>query len=890
MKNWSIRTTLIIFFASILIVILVLNAIIFGYLRNAIRVNDLIKTYYSFNLKYKDYIQSQYDFLVNYQNDPIFFRTEQNEYIRRQQILYNELKNDIQPFFENPFINQNEIEKLSQIKTQLELIDGYFNDLKHKLYIRGNLGLKSGYIGKVQEYYEVLKANSPNRQFTDLVEQIHNDFLAYVSSADETYYKSFLSHYTQINRLIQGLEPLNNPQIDTSVVTNTTATYSNLIVQAVNEYKNYFRSLIELDNELGLSGNKGVISAWADVVNSTTGVFNVIKEDLVTYSGGFLTKELRTFIIFFTIIFILLLGIFWFNLRLFRRSYQRVYQYIQPLRYGQLPEIIDIDIKIHDEIGEVLNVLNIYIGALHKTVEFAQELGKGRFDVEFQPLSEKDMLGNALLQLREDLRRAQEEEEKRKEEERIRQWTNEGISKFAELLRQKADKISDLARVVIKNLVNYLNANQGAFFYLNDENPDDVFLELIATYAYNRERRKQKKFKLGEGLVGTVALEKATTYMTDIPEDYVSITSGLGGATPRSLLIVPLKYEEEVVGVVEIASFNEMKDYEINFVEQVAESIAATLSLTKINERTARLLEMSQLQAREMAAKEEEMRQNLEELKATQEEAARREAQLQSLLNAIESAGFVTVLDLNGFIVRVNERLLDYLGVLRDDLVGHHISEFDLDGHTAKDDFLERIISGETVHILRNFEINGQMYWFDEYYSPIRDARGNVIQIIVISTDITENVKKAQELEQKAMELEERESKLKLEMAELTEARDQLQKQRDKAEKELKELAQKQAALNRALEVARKREKESDELIKDLLRQKEELQDKYEDFLANKEIVEYMYRKIEKQEDSVFKELAEAKKLLAEKDKRIKELEEELEKCRKDSDKRKGKK
>ena len=145
----------------------------------------------------------------------------------------------------------------------------------------------------------------------------------------------------------------------------------------------------------------------------------------------------------------------------------------------------------------------------------------------------------------------------------------------------------------------------------------------MAAFAFDREKFIKKHVELGEGLVGTCALEKQTIYLTEIPQNYVQITSGLGGANPNSLLLVPLQIENDVLGVIEMASFSKFEKYKIEFVEKVAESIATTLKSVRVNTQTSELLERSQQQAEEMAAQEEEMRQNMEELQATQEESTR---------------------------------------------------------------------------------------------------------------------------------------------------------------------------------------------------------------------------------------------------------------------------
>jgi PAS domain S-box-containing protein len=123
-----------------------------------------------------------------------------------------------------------------------------------------------------------------------------------------------------------------------------------------------------------------------------------------------------------------------------------------------------------------------------------------------------------------------------------------------------------------------------------------------------------------------------TTYLTNIPEDYVSITSGLGETNPQVLLVVPLRLNDIVVGVLEIASLKPFEKYQIDFLERLAESIASAISSVQTNEKTKVLLEQSQQQAEEMRAQEEEMRQNMEELQATQEQMHRKNEEIETLL------------------------------------------------------------------------------------------------------------------------------------------------------------------------------------------------------------------------------------------------------------------
>jgi methyl-accepting chemotaxis protein len=228
-------------------------------------------------------------------------------------------------------------------------------------------------------------------------------------------------------------------------------------------------------------------------------------------------------------------------------------------------------------------------------------------------------LGNSLLTMRQSLKKARIEEENRQLENKRRSWVAEGQTMISEVMRGTSEDLKIISHRVISTLIRYLDANQGGIFILNDDNPDELYIELMASFAYNRSRFHQKKIGLGEGVIGACFLEKQSIYMTKLPQDYMEIRSGLGTANPSSLLVVPLKMEETVIGVIEIASFNLLQEHEIEFVEKVSQSISSSLFTSKANRKTEQLLEMFRKQAEEKAAREEEIRKNLEELQLLRE-------------------------------------------------------------------------------------------------------------------------------------------------------------------------------------------------------------------------------------------------------------------------------
>lgn len=265
---------------------------------------------------------------------------------------------------------------------------------------------------------------------------------------------------------------------------------------------------------------------------------------------------------------------------------------------------------------------------IQRAADYISEIGNGNIDAEYKG-DTNDVLRTALLSMKEQLKSISDQEKNQV-------WANTGLAMFADLLRSQYDSLNDFSDALISQLVKYLKANQGGIFILSGEDTGQPTLEMSASYAYNRKKYIERKIKIGQGLLGQAFLEKETIYMTEIPDQYTSVTSGLGEATPDSILIIPLKYNEEVLGVMEIASFNKFEKYQIEFIEKIAQSIATAVSSLKINKRTERLLNETREQAESLRSQEEEMRQNLEELKATQEKSDEMSQELRANKRVLE--------------------------------------------------------------------------------------------------------------------------------------------------------------------------------------------------------------------------------------------------------------
>lgn len=493
----------------------------------------------------------------------------------------------------------------------------------------------------------------------------------------------------------------------------------------------------------------------------------------------------------------LLLLLYWLNSRFSKSIALRahaVHELMSPLADG---EQTDASMpKAGDELDQARLTADRMVKRFGDVAQFASSLTEGRLDSDFALSGEEDVMGLSLNKLRESMIQTRKDEEGRKIEDEIRNWTAQGIAMFNDILRQDNNDIKKLSFNVIKNLIQYLSANQGGFFLLEDEFSKEPYLNLIAAYAYDRQKFLQKQIKVGEGLIGNCVLEKQTIYLKDIPKGYIEIRSGLGGSVPRALLIVPLKKEDQITGVIELASFNELKKHEIDFVEKIAESIASTMVTVKLHEQTALLLEESKKRSEEISQQEEELRQNLEELKATQEEMARirrdeeqkekerreiehkmmeqlREQQqllskekalLDALLNSANESIYFK--DLKSRFIRFSASMLKLFKLSKpEELIGK--SDFDMfDEEHARPAYEdEQGIIRTGIPIIDKIEKevlpDGRINYVNTSKMPLRNENNQIIGTFGISKDVTVFVNLQEEIKAKEAVIKEKDEEIK---------------------------------------------------------------------------------------------------------------------------------
>ncbi len=418
------------------------------------------------------------------------------------------------------------------------------------------------------------------------------------------------------------------------------------------------------------------------------------------------------------------------------------------LSQGVLPN--EIEQTSRDEIGQMTNQLNDLVDNLKGTANFATKIGEGNFEADFTPSSENDTLGIALLTMRDSIQQSAKKDDELN-------WIVTGRAEIGDILREERD-IQKLSEAVVEYVTNKIGAVQGAFYILNDEEEEDARLEITASYAYNKKKYLNGTFKFAEGLVGQAAVEQDTILRTEIPDDYVTITSGLlGDRKPKAILIRPLitlvDREEKVLGVLEFAGFEKFSTRNVKFVEEISEIIARTVFNNKVNERTKKLLEESREMGSNLQIQGEILRQNAEVMEATQEELKRTNIELKFQVERVQQANdktklllqnaseVITIYEEDGTISYISPSVEKILGYTEDEMRGiKDIVYIHPEGREDFEQMFKDLIANPEEKITIQFSYfkkDGQRIWLESTGTNLLSDPA-IEGILINKRDITE--------------------------------------------------------------------------------------------------------------------------------------------------------
>ena len=214
-------------------------------------------------------------------------------------------------------------------------------------------------------------------------------------------------------------------------------------------------------------------------------------------------------------------------------------------------------------------------------------------------------------------------------------WLKTNLAKFTRMLQGQRDLLA-VGRLILSELASVVSAQHGAFYLLRTDGEAPPRLTLLAGYAYQRSAGATAEFAIGEGLVGQCALEKQKIVLTNVPPDYIRIGSGLGSAAPLNIVVLPMIFEEQVRGVIELASFDRFNPTHLDFLDQLMESIGIVINTIEANTRTEDLLTQSQSMAAELQQTNEELKEKAQLLAHQNAEVERKNAEVEHARQALE--------------------------------------------------------------------------------------------------------------------------------------------------------------------------------------------------------------------------------------------------------------
>ncbi len=831
-RNLTIKVRIFLLIAIIIALTLFLAIYLIVIVDRADKHREYRENIDNLTIEYLNLRRFDQQFLLHYKEDRTFFTSQQNNYIKRHDDANNAFSKIIDVLIKSEITQDLNLEETyKDIKTYKDNYNKTFTELVKNIFQRGSD--ETGIINNMKRESDEALQTVPSEVLKEYVLTMQKLSENYLLNNDEKSYEKFIEEFGELQQVI-ALINRNFGEVPDSVK----AADSKEFIHHVNNYKDYFIALGKINKKIGTNSSEGLKRQLSQEIHKISPEIELInKQTQANYYEN--TKKIRTSLYFFLIIInVVLIIITWVFFSSVANPLIELQKYTKPLSKGILPKKTQI-VTGKDEISTMHNTINQIIESLKKTTDFAVTLGKGVFNIEYTPLSEDDALGNTLLDMRANLNRASLEDKKRKREDETRKWAAEGITKFNDILRHRSKDISKLSNKIISELVNYLGANQGAIYIYNeDEENKEKYLELISAYAYGKEKKRRKRIYPGEGLLGTVAVEKESIYMTDLPDSYLNITSGLGHANPRSLLIVPMKVEKEVFGVIEIASFKQFQEHEKEFTKTVSNNIASSLSITRINLRTARLLQKSQEQAKEMSKQKTRINENYEKLKITQEKSAKREAEMQSMLSAINSSTLVMNMDNKGIITFVNDKMLDLLNVPKNKIIGLSHNNFVQESNTENyNNLWNKLNRGE--HIIKEeiININNQEIWFSTIYAPIKNKAGKTTNIITLSTNITENKRMSMQLKEQTASLSLKETELQNNLLKLKSTQLEMSQKQSLLENTNKKLKANEKSLKALIKKSGKQEEDLYQKIKELNLIQNQLREQHENLIkSNKEL------------------------------------------------------
>lgn len=535
--------------------------------------------------------QAEKDFILRESTSEDFLKTGQSKYRTQQEMLFSKIDTTLKQLAMTDEIKSlGLVSVVSNIDKHLNEYENDFERIVEKLKLVGFTD--SGLRGDLRNAANSIEISGiPYNKVTLLtLRRYEKDF----------FMRNDMSYVKKANKKIVQFKD----EVSESKISDKNKTTLNRLM---NEYQQEFNQVATLMQEIGLTADQGL---WKGLRAN----FKVIDPQLVSIVKQIASHEDRVaeqvevLLILITLLAIIIgLIMAWLLTRMISRPIVKLTTASQSLSQGDLD--LDIDVSSNDEIGALGKSLNLNVESAKELASAAEAIGKGNYTVAINPRSDKDTLGLSLLSMRDNLKELNHELEERN-------WVKTEVAEIANMV-QDLSNTKELAQAVTARISDKISAGHAAFYVNeNSENSDghNETLTLLGSFAYKERKNISNKFKLGEGIIGQVALEKKAILLTDVPADYIQITSGLGEQSPLNIMALPIIYEGKLLAVLELASFTLFTEAQQSYLEQVVSTLGVSLSNIASRQKTEELLEESQTLTEELQSQQEELRASNEEL------------------------------------------------------------------------------------------------------------------------------------------------------------------------------------------------------------------------------------------------------------------------------------
>lgn len=589
-KDISIGNKLLCGFGSLVLLAGIIAAVSYFSLQKIFVSNEIYTQLHQVNLDLAQLRRSEKDFLLRDTNNSDYFKTGVSEYLISHNKYYKDGIDRLDTLIMNSYlINQHIAPKLIEIKNYLIAYQNNFNKL---ITLLNTAGFKDwGLEGSLRDAIHAVE-NSP----------IHYDkakMLMLRRNEKDYFLRRDLQYQQQLH---------NNADIFVSSIKSDSIPEASKqqLIALVNTYLKYFDQEVEIHKTIGMTPDIGLMGQMRDAFHELEPKYAVIMQQMAQYQQ--ITTDRVTYTLLALILITLAIGgLLTYKLtRLISSPIKKISDAANQFGKGDLQVTFDVYSK--DEIGQLAQTFRNLVDTTRDLAEVSHKIGEGLFNVEINPRSDKDVLGQSLLRMRNNLQQLDTENKRQI-------WIKTQIAKMTNI-SQGIRSLQSLLQTVICELCTTLEAGHGLFYLVSkvNEAEEDRQLVLMGSYAYVERKNISNKFKFGEGLVGQCALEKKSILLTQVPDDYIRISSGLGEKAPLTVLVLPILHEGEILGVIELAAFKLFNQHERDLLEGITNNLGIIINNVISHQRTEDLLKESQTLTEELQTQQEELRTTNEEM------------------------------------------------------------------------------------------------------------------------------------------------------------------------------------------------------------------------------------------------------------------------------------